>query len=86
VPRISEFYGIVIYIYWKDHAPPHFHAIYANHDASLLISNGEVHEGSLPRRAIRLVRDWALQHTAELIENWNRAQRGESLQPIDPLE
>jgi hypothetical protein len=65
VPRISEFYGIAIYIYWHDQAPPHFHAIYAGHDASVLISSGDIFEGSLTRRAARLVQDWTLQHAAE---------------------
>jgi hypothetical protein len=86
VPRISEFYGIAIYVYWQDHSPPHFHAIYSGHDASVRISTGDVLEGSLPRRARNMVRDWALQHQGELTENWNRAQRGEPLVQIDPLE
>ncbi len=86
MPRISEFYGIAIYIYWQDHAPPHFHAIYGSHDASVDISSGEILEGTLPRRARRLVRDWALQHSSELIDNWRRAQSGEPLSEIEPLE
>ena len=86
LPRISEFYGIVIYIYWQDHAPPHFHAIYGDHDASVVISTGEIHEGTLPRRARRLVQEWALQHTSELNDNWDRAQSGEPLTQIEPLE
>ena len=86
MPRISEFYGIFIYMYFKDHAPPHFHAIYAEHEAEVEISTGEVLRGSLPRRARRLVEEWADAHRLELEDDWARAQTGEELRPIEPLE
>ena len=86
MPRVSEFYGIAIYICWRDHAPPHLRAIYGAHDASVVIATAELYEGTLPRRAQRLVREWVLQHTAELNDNWERAQQGEPLVPISPLE
>ena len=53
MPRISAFYGIVIKMYFRDHNPPHFHAIYAEHAAKVEISTGDVFEGQLPRRAHR---------------------------------
>jgi Domain of unknown function (DUF4160) len=56
VPRISEFYGIVIEMFFGDHAPPHFHARYGGNEALNIIATGEVYAGSLPRRALRLVR------------------------------
>jgi Domain of unknown function (DUF4160) len=56
VPRISEFYGIVIETFFGDHAPPHFHARYGGNEALNIIATGEVYAGSLPRRALRLVR------------------------------
>jgi len=86
MPRISEFYGIFIYMYFKDHAPPHFHAIYAEHEAEVEISTGEVLRGSLPRRVRRLVEEWADVHRLELQDDWARAQAGEELRPIEPLE
>jgi hypothetical protein len=55
MPRISAFYGIVIAMYYNDHEPPNFHARYADHDAQVLISSGEILQGSLPRRAQALV-------------------------------
>jgi hypothetical protein len=58
VPRLSEFYGIVVYMYWSDHQPPHFHAIYAGEEAQVRIDDGTLLAGSLPRTAARLVRDW----------------------------
>ena len=86
MPRISEFYGICIYMYWRDHAPPHFHAVYAQYEAEVSIETGELLRGHLPRRARRLVRTWTLQHVDELRSNWTRATDGEALRPIEPLE
>ncbi|MHB8295059.1 MAG: DUF4160 domain-containing protein [Acidimicrobiales bacterium] len=86
MPRLAEFYGIVIYMYWKDHAPPHFHAIYGGDEALIRIEDARVMEGSLPATASRLVREWAEAHRDELTANWKRAQRPEALQPIEPLQ
>jgi hypothetical protein len=58
VPRISAFYGIVIEMYFGDHAPPHFHARYSGDEATIVIATGEILDGSLPPRALRLVREW----------------------------
>lgn len=33
MPTISIFYGIVIQMFWREHGPPHFHALYAEHEA-----------------------------------------------------
>jgi hypothetical protein len=85
VPRISEFYGIVIYMYRPDHPPPHFHAQYGEHIAQIRLDTFEVLNGSLPPRALRLVRDWAALHPVELAENWELAQALEPLAQIDPL-
>jgi hypothetical protein len=86
VPRISFFYGIAIYMYWDEgeHARPHFHARYAGEAASIDLA-GDVIAGSLPRRALALVGEWAGLHREELLANWERARRNEPLQVIDPL-
>lgn len=55
MPRISEFYGIAIYMYYRDHPPPHFHAIYGEFDAEVEISTAEILQGELPRTARHLV-------------------------------
>lgn len=85
MPRISEFYGIVIEMYYSDHPPPHFHARYAGESAKIAIATGEIVAGSLPGRAVRLVRQWVAEHREELGANWERAVRNEEPQPIDPL-
>ncbi len=86
MPRISVFYGIAIYMYYRDHAPPHFHAIYAEHEAKFEIATANVLEGALPRKARTLVTEWAEAHRPELENNWNLAQSGQPLEPIEPLQ
>ncbi len=86
MPRISEFYGIAIYMYYKDHAPPHFHAIYGEHEATINIESSEIADGSLPRRAKTLVIEWASAHTELLRENWDLARAEQPLLPIPPLD
>jgi Domain of unknown function (DUF4160) len=86
MPSICEFFGIIIYIYYNDHVPPHFHAGYAEHEALFRIDTLEVYQGELPRRAHALVLEWAALHRAEILENWERARQGIPLQSIEPLE
>ena len=86
MPQISRFFGIVIVMYYNDHAPPHFHAIYAEHEATFVIDTLAVHEGSLPRRVKALVLEWAEEHREELSRDWDLAREGRPLQPIAPLE
>jgi len=85
MPRISEFYGIVVTMYSNDHAPPHFHARYGEYEAKIDIGNGEILAGQLPTRALRLVREWTGLHKAELQINWEHAQARTPLASIDPL-
>ena len=85
MPRLSAFYGIVIYMYRPDHPPPHFHARYGEHIAQLELGSLEILNGDLPARALRLVREWARQHADELEHDWELAQALEPLVPIDPL-
>ena len=58
MPTISIFYGIVIQMFWQDHAPPHFHAIYGEDEVLIDIRTLVVLEGRLPRRALALVLEW----------------------------
>jgi len=85
VPRLSSFYGIVIAMYHREHGVPHFHAYYGEYEASVAIDSLELLAGSLPTRALRLIRTWAALHEEELLENWNRAKREEALANIEPL-
>ena len=86
MPTISAFYGILIQIFWRDRAPPpHFHALYAEHEALIDIRTLDVIEGSLPRRALALVLEWASEHPAELMEDWDLCNRLQTPKMIAPL-
>lgn len=85
MPTISTFYGIIIQMYWNEHAPPHFHAIYGSAKATIDIHSLVVSEGRLPRRITQLVLTWAKLHQAELIEDWELCLVKEQPKAIEPL-
>ena len=86
MPRVCEFFGVVIYMYYNDHHPPHFHAEYAEHEALFTIDTLEILEGELPRRPRAFVVEWASLYREALRANWERARQGLPLQAIEPLE
>ena len=86
MPEVSRFFGIIIAMYYNDHAPPHFHAKYGGEQSSIRIDNGEILEGGLGPRAFRLVEEWRTLHQTELLEDWALAQARQPLSKIDPLE
>jgi hypothetical protein len=73
-------------MYFNDHNPPHFHAIYAEHEALVRIADGSVIRGELPKTAARLVEQWREIHVAELTANWTAAQQPSPLTAIGPLQ
>lgn len=85
MPTICMFYGIVIQMFWSDHAPPHFHALYAEDEALIDIQTLAVIKGELPRRALALVLEWASEHRVELMEDWNLCARMQTPKQIAPL-
>ena len=86
MPKLSEFFGIAIYMYWGDLGPPHFHARYGGEKASIAIGDLSVLAGSLPPRALGLVVEWGAIHRDELEMAWQRASRNETPDPIEPLK
>ena len=86
MPTISTFFGIVIQMFWREHAPPHFHALYGEHECEVDIRTLEVIRGSLPNRAQLLVLEWAREHRSELMEDWNLCQSKQAPKKIKPLE
>ena len=86
MPTISQFYGIIIQMFWNEHAPPHFHATYGDYKATVNIKELSIMEGSLPRRAIHLVLDWAELHQAELLDDWNLCLNNNQPKTIEPLK
>jgi hypothetical protein len=86
MPEISRFFGISIRMYFDDHAPPHFHAIYAGAEIKVGIDPLAVLRGRFPRRALGMVLEWAAEHQPELLDNWRRLHNDEAPLPIAPLE
>jgi hypothetical protein len=86
MPVISTFFGIVIRMFYREHGVPHFHAEYQGQQATFTF-DGELLAGRLDSRtALRLIREWGVAHRAELEANWNRAQAGQSVERIAPLD
>jgi hypothetical protein len=85
VPTISVFYGVVIRMYWADHAPPHFHAVYGASEASIDIRTLTVIRGELPWRALSLTLQWAALYREELLEDWDLCATMQTPKKIPPL-
>ncbi len=86
MPEISRFFGIVVRMYFDDHAPPHIHVEYQGQKAVFDFS-GDILRGALgSRTAIRLVQEWIALHVDELHADWALAQNGSNLNLINPLE
>ena len=86
MPEISRFFGIVIGMFWDEHRPPHFHVRYGAYQASVSIKELTMIEGRLPPRVRGLVVEWASQHQAGLLKNWDAAENGKPLRKVPPLE
>ncbi len=85
MPEISRFFGIIIRMYYDDHSPPHFHAIYGNDEAWVTIDPIQISRGELPTRATSMVIEWAAIHQEELKENWRRLRDDQPPQKVSPL-
>ena len=85
MPEISRFLGIVIYMYFNEHNPPHFHAEYNEHKASIAIKTLSLIEGKLPPKVMGLVVEWAQKNQQALLDNWNTIKRTGEYCKIIPL-
>ncbi len=84
MPTISRFYGIVIFMNYDDHDPPHFHARYQDQEVIVEIESGLV-RGKMSRRALRMVFEWSERYHEELARNWELARARKLLKLIPPL-
>ena len=71
MPEISRFYGIIIYMFFNDHNPPHFKVKYGEFEGNILIDNGNLLNGDFPVSKLKLVQAWAEIHKDELLTMWN---------------
>ncbi len=70
MPEITRFSGIIIRMYFDEHPPPHFHAIYGKQEAQICIAPLQLLHGNLPPRVLAEVLKWASEHQQELKEYW----------------
>ncbi len=82
MPTIAIFYGIIVQMHWRDHAPPHYHVWYQGSEALIAIESGKILAGEVPKTAKRMLREWTEQHREELMANWERGERREPFQLI----
>jgi hypothetical protein len=85
MPTISAFYGIIIRMYWADHAPPHFHALHGENEAIIDIRTLDVIRGALPAHALSLTVQWARMHHQALLEDWELCANKQAPNRIPPL-
>ena len=81
MPEVTRFYGIIIKVFFGDHPPPHFHAIYGEYNALISIESLEIIEGDLPNRAQKMVIDWAQMYQKDLLKMWE-TQEFRKLPPL----
>ena len=86
MPEISRFFGISIRMYFDDHNPPHFHAIYGDAEVEVGIDPITRLRGKFPRRAFGMVLEWAALHQRELLDNWEFLHNDQTPHRIDPLD
>lgn len=85
MPEICRFYGIIIYLYWKDHNPPHVHFHYGNYKCSISVIDRVV-DGQAPAKVIAKVNEWIDQNEDAILALWEKAQRGEKIGRLEPLK
>ena len=85
MPELSRFLGVIIYMYFNDHNPPHFHVVYGEYEASISITGLGVLEGEVPARVLGYVVEWASMHKQALMNNWNMLQSTGTYCKIPPL-
>ena len=84
MPVLSRFYGISIRMYFiqAEHNPPHIHAIYGDDTAEITIQDGRILEGSLPPKALSMVREWIEANKDDLLAIWD-SQEFRLLKPLE---
>ena len=86
MPQISNFFGIIIRMFYDEHSPSHFHAQYGEYNCCIDIQTLGIIEGYLPARALGLVVEWANLHKEELVDNWLNIEQQKPLRKISPLQ
>ncbi|MEI6139766.1 MAG: DUF4160 domain-containing protein [Mariniphaga sp.] len=85
MPELSRFLGIVIFMNFNEHNPPHFHAKYGDFQIIVEINSGII-EGKFPKRALSMVLEWSEIHKEELLQDWDLIRTTGEFNKIQPLE
>ena len=85
MPIICRFFGIIIYMFWRDHQPPHFHAKYGDSEIIVEIETGKI-IGNISKRALSMIQEWRKLHKEELLDDWKLVEQNKPLKSIKPLE
>jgi len=85
MPTICRFAGMIIGLHLSDHPPPHVHVFYGEYEALLVIADGSIHAGALPRPQLRMARAWVKVREVELMAAWGRAELGHLPGLVPPL-
>ena len=85
MPIISRFFGIIVFMFWREHQPPHFHAKYGDEEVIVEIQTGKV-TGNISQRVLNMVQEWRELHEDELMADWKLAEESKPLKRIKPLE
>ena len=85
MPEISKFFGIIVSLYWRDHNPPHIHFTYGEYECSISVLDRVV-DGKAPSKVIAKVNEWMDLHEDEILSRWEKAQKGEKIDRIEPLK
>jgi hypothetical protein len=72
-------------MFWREHAPPHFHAKYGDDEIVVEIMSGTV-AGHMSPKGIALVQEWREIHRDELLQDWKLAEQMKPLLQVPPLE
>lgn len=85
MPIICRFFGIIIYMFWRDHQPPHFHAKYGDSEIIVEIETGKI-IGNISKRALSMIQEWRKLHKEELLDDWKLVEQNKPLKSIKQLE
>lgn len=84
MPKITEFNGMKIYVYFDDHDPPHFH-VRGQDKAEIYINTGEYKNGLLPLKKRRDILIWLNKYRNDIMETWIDCQEYRKPRKIPPL-
>ncbi len=85
MPSIAEFLGMVVYMYWDEHPPAHFHVKFGGMWAVIDVYTGELVDGALPRKKLKKIEEWRKLHIEELLKNWEIVSKNGSPNKVAPL-